>query len=128
MQLEAASQKESQTEVCGVQTDPANDDKGYEELVNLVNESEDALSRKIKEVREVREKLYQAEEENQRLAGESEVIKRELLNIKESSTKDKHVSNSHQERQNRERDQLIRDIENLKVRGLFHGIPWVSSE
>lgn len=115
MQLEAASKRASQKEDCGVQTDIDAVDKGYEELVNLVNESEDALTRKIKEVREVRDKLARAEEENHRLAVESEVVKRELLDVKETSTKDKHVTVSHQERHKRERDQLLGKIEELKA-------------
>ena len=66
--------------------------QGYDELVKLVHESEDALSRKIKEVKDVREKLQKSDESNHKLIVESQVLKRELLDIKESSTKDKHVS------------------------------------
>ena len=58
----------------------------------MVHESEDALSRKIKEVKDVREKLQKSDESNHKLIVESQVLKRELLDIKESSTKDKHVS------------------------------------
>ena len=57
-----------------------------------MHESEDALSRKIKEVKDVREKLQKSDESNHKLIVESQVLKRELLDIKESSTKDKHVS------------------------------------
>ena len=60
--------------------------------MKLVHESEDALSRKIKEVKDVREKLQKSDESNHKLIVESQVLKRELLDIKESSTKDKHVS------------------------------------
>ena len=85
--------------------------------MKLVNESEDALSRKIKEVREMRDKLQKSDEDNHKLIVESQVLKRELLDIKESSTKDKHVSISHEERHKRERESLLKEIECVKAEG-----------
>ena len=41
--------------------------------MKLVNESEDALSRKIKEVREMRDKLQKSDEDNHKLIVESQV-------------------------------------------------------
>lgn len=85
--------------------------KQVDVLLKLVNESEAALDSKIKELDTTKEKLVKADEANHKLIVESQVLKREILDIKESTTKDKHVSISLTERHKREREQLLKEIE-----------------
>ena len=87
------------------------EDKQVDVLLRLVHESEAALESKIKELDTIKDKLVKADEANHKLIVESQVLKREILDIKESTTKDKHVSISLTERHKREREQLLKEIE-----------------
>ena len=82
-----------------------------EEMLNLVRESEAALESKVKELEYLKDKITKTDEANHKLIVESQVLKREILDIKESTTKDKHVSISLTERHKREREQLLKEIE-----------------
>ena len=55
--------------------------------------------------------MLKTDEANHKLIVESQVLKREILDIKESTTKDKHVSISATERHKREREQLLKEID-----------------
>ena len=86
-------------------------DNQQEEILKMLRESEAALESKIKEVETIKEKLIKADDANHKLIVESQVLKREILDIKESTTKDKHVSISQSERHKREREQLLKEID-----------------
>ena len=98
-----------------VQTDPIGQSEDctdtQDELLKLVHESDAALESKVKELDSLREKLTKTDEANHKLIVESQVLKREILDIKESTTKDKHVSISATERHKREREQLLKEID-----------------